>query len=964
MKINRTTNGMSLLIVLAFIVIISVLVVGFSESMRLLRPTAASHLERARADQFAWSGIERVIATLNQQTANTNSNWISQPGQLVTGSVGTVLTNIVPLHSGGAVTNADPILAPPNLNVVTYRDPTTHLITEKPDATGTNAISMQVGWIYVRQSGALDTNSSPTVSNNDPVVGRYAYWADDESSKVNYNVAWGRSGNTNAPGHPTRIELSALTNFSQSYADTVHNFVTRTNSANTPYNFFNTPLDARRIEKVSGGTGVSAALKDNKFDVTHYNNDPNTTFFNEPRIVLTTRPDRAGWTYKGGQWVGVNGLPWPNGRPYYLRCLANEGTTVQPNVIPAQKSNLDPGWIYSIDLTKITSTLTMLAWAQPPNPSYLQRSDWPVVTGPASFQDKYYPASIYSSTVCANGIGLRSSRTAQIAINIFDYVRAKESPLPIIAPIRGIFKSGNPANNCFSVFSDAPTDSYMGVSRTPYLTEIGVWLGTAAVDAATPTGSTNYTPPKSGDTVYEFKFEVYLPKSYGIASYDLSQLAILFAYSGVTGGYSYWTLSNSDGTTSASPKVLNAGSYAIITHQEKVPAGITLAGAGRPTTLANVRVALRDGNNQIFDLVPVVLTGVTNLITLPIDSFGVSDTAITSLEVDDPRVNKQKGNWMQNTTGNTFGGQNNALTVGKSPSLVKPPLATGSPQYDTDSSGNISDASFYMPPPAGQTFIRSDGTVDDNSAGMVASAGELGFIHTGIEAATQVSTNNGSGTIINAPPGTPWRTLRLQPNSYPNTSVVPDWALIDLFTAPVAAPNQYNKYVYAPHDTAFGGRVNLNSQAVPFGIPRTVPLAAVLQNNTYDSTDTTKKVGAASAQTLANNIYNQTLATTSPLGKQYGYAAGYDSPGEIAEIKGVADGGEKSEELVRQVMNLVTARGNTFSVYTIGQAIKQKPNGDLTVTAQQRSQAMVERWQDAITSEVHFSPVYFRNLSP
>ncbi|MFZ4600061.1 MAG: type IV pilus modification PilV family protein, partial [Terrimicrobiaceae bacterium] len=214
MNAPRTTQGMSLLIVLAFIVIISVLVVGFSESMRLLRPASASHLERARADQFAWSGIERVIATLNQQTADTNRNWATQPGQLITGSLTNdpsttvderkVLSQVVPLHSGTAVSTADPVLAPPNLNVVTYRDPTSHLLTEKLDASG-NATTMQVAWIYVRQSGATDTNAAPVISANDPIVGRYAYWTDDESSKINYNIAWGRAGNTNAPGHPTRI---------------------------------------------------------------------------------------------------------------------------------------------------------------------------------------------------------------------------------------------------------------------------------------------------------------------------------------------------------------------------------------------------------------------------------------------------------------------------------------------------------------------------------------------------------------------------------------------------------------------------------------------------------------------------------------------------------------------------------------------------------------------------------------
>ncbi len=88
----------------------------------------------------------------------------------------------------------------------------------------------------------------------------------------------------------------------------------------------------------------------------------------------------------------------------------------------------------------------------------------------------------------------------------------------------------------------------------------------------------------------------------------------------------------------------------------------------------------------------------------------------------------------------------------------------------------------------------------------------------------------------------------------------------------------------------------------------------------------------------------------------------YYSPGGVVEIEGVADGGEKSEELVRQIANLTTARGNVFSVYTVGQAIKQTPAGKLIVSGEQRMQAMIERYVDA--GVVRFAPVYTRSLTP
>jgi hypothetical protein len=86
------------------------------------------------------------------------------------------------------------------------------------------------------------------------------------------------------------------------------------------------------------------------------------------------------------------------------------------------------------------------------------------------------------------------------------------------------------------------------------------------------------------------------------------------------------------------------------------------------------------------------------------------------------------------------------------------------------------------------------------------------------------------------------------------------------------------------------------------------------------------------------------------------------------EIDGVADKGEKSEELIRNISNLITARGDVFNVYSIGQALQQTRDGKLVVTGEQRLQAMLERYPttDPTTGTVtfHFKPVYFRNLIP
>ncbi|MFZ4599774.1 MAG: hypothetical protein ACOYNN_14110, partial [Terrimicrobiaceae bacterium] len=200
------SRGMSLVITLAFIVIITVLVVGLAEMVGISRMSAASFIERSQADQYARTAVETVIATLNAQTADPAKNWISQPGQIIAGqqqdnpATGTIderkiLSEVIPLHSGVAPepVPANPVLHPPDLNVVTYRDPLTRVITNKQDAATGNPQEMKAAWIYIRKNGDLDFSQTPdTTLTENPIVGRYAYWTDDESSKINYNIAWGR----------------------------------------------------------------------------------------------------------------------------------------------------------------------------------------------------------------------------------------------------------------------------------------------------------------------------------------------------------------------------------------------------------------------------------------------------------------------------------------------------------------------------------------------------------------------------------------------------------------------------------------------------------------------------------------------------------------------------------------------------------------------------------------------------
>jgi len=935
------SRGSSLVITLAFLVILTILVIGINETTRMDRTSSNLYVERTSAALFSQNAIESVIAKLQQATADVNRHWLSQPGQIVVGAEqddgnaangdsrkiltgakkpdenpGPTDARIIYLHSWVANQTSYPgqeFLNPPNLNVATFQDTTTLLITDRKDSSGAEP-QMIVRWNYVRKDGTVDTSEPPKLTDqNNPIIGRYAYWADDESAKINYNLAWKRDYSTSTVsgtlpiGHPSRVALSALDTFSTQpvLADKLHAFLTADNYTSIANGLFNSPAEARQV-----GADVAAALKANKFEVTHFNHDPDTTFFNEQRIVLTTKAANA------------------SGRPY-LKVLTNESN--------------DPGTVANVDQTKLNETLfgpggTAISPTTPGLVYYLSRTDWPMVNGTSSIQSKYF--------------GGDRTQLVQFAINIIDYVRSAESSQSIVEPIRGIIKNGQFLGDWLNVNSNyrGEEGTFKGLTRAPLITEMGMIV------------STNTSSYQSKMFV-----EVYLPTAYGIPSvnlvndfryyFQISKGATRYAEAFDANGVDPFTISAASNIVGGNP-VLTAGNRAVLSKTLYFNTSGTSTLCPAVSDTVSLRAAICSGNAasdpsirkySIIEVAPIGdpvqadpdthVKPKGNAFIVPakaaVGSYTVPGTPSTmSVQTDDPRVSGIGNDWAYKTA-----------TWGSANPVAAPLSGSNIPEQDADSSGNISQASLYMPGAKGSA---------SNPNGVVSSAGELGYIHTGM----QVTTTGSAGV--------PWRTVRLQPSRLAS-SIVPDWAFMDLFTAPITV-NSMAKQVFAPHDTATGGRVNVNAWAepatsgtAPFGGQRILPLEAVLLGVRNNSTDSTKTLSSGSAAVIANNIYNRLPATN---GKLFGYTSGYFSQGEVVEIQGVADQGEASEETVRQIANLVTARGNVFSIYTIGQALKQTPQGKLVVTAENRQQTMIERYLDSSTNKVRFKTVYSRPLTP
>ena len=209
------------------------------------------------------------------------------------------------------------------------------------------------------------------------------------------------------------------------------------------------------------------------------------------------------------------------------------------------------------------------------------------------------------------------------------------------------------------------------------------------------------------------------------------------------------------------------------------------------------------------------------------------------------------------------------------------------------------------------------------------SVGELGYIHTPVTAT-----------------GTPWGHLTFQPEPPADyaLSEIPDWVMLDLFTAGQATV----------------GRININSliTASPAPTtPRLVPLKALLNN----------AISTANRDAVAQNIYNQNYFNVSDT---FGQAGVFDTIGELCEVTGLDDGKTTQadkEATIRRVANLLSVRSNAFTIWAIAEGIRDvnqngqfnpSPGGSDYITGEVKVQAVVERVED--TSLLVTDPNYVK----
>ncbi|XHR27339.1 MAG: Verru_Chthon cassette protein A [Chthoniobacteraceae bacterium] len=267
----RGNQAIALVTVLAVLVIISAMVIAFMSSVGTEVSASKAHADSNSAQILVDTTANIVMAQIRQATTetvgSTETSWASQPGMIRTFIPNGGLSKAYKLYSSATMvdTKVDlagettamanwasqpaiftdlnqpvsgnyPITPPPDNTIDGYS-----LSATPPGVSSSGSMPMPARWLYILSDGSV---VSPTVSGTGTratvlgsattsIVGRIAFWTDDESSKVNINTAsegsyWDTphfavNDDVNLanyqpvngeyqryPGHPAGVSLSAV----------------------------------------------------------------------------------------------------------------------------------------------------------------------------------------------------------------------------------------------------------------------------------------------------------------------------------------------------------------------------------------------------------------------------------------------------------------------------------------------------------------------------------------------------------------------------------------------------------------------------------------------------------------------------------------------------------------------------------------------------------------------------------
>ena len=997
---DRRHRGSALVITLSILVLIVILIMGLFAVVRTERVSARNRFESQRARAMAELARGHALGLLREGIeagSGPGKFWASAPGKItVFNADGTVDTDasreLVSTHAGGGRVDLNEAPFGKLPPMVTAENAGT------PDAP-----ALEVDWVPV-----LEDPLSPAGPEN-RIMGRYAFWVDDETARLNINTADGSRKGTNdsyGAGLPTEVSLGVLKEDGAALTPAQVQAIADA-ARKRPWN--------SALEILQSGA-PSGLLRWNGFDLTAYSRAPEVNIFGEPKIhLVTTTPAATGGAplsamlgaYNTGTPTNAIYDPRPMGSLYPLSSQLPAYTVAAGNEVPLpQVFRAEfPGNTFALTNADYAMGLRIARYLKGIG-SQGQAIRWPLFEGAdaSGFAGKYTDAQIDS-------IALQILTLLKAGTVADDY---RGYTLPYVMT-KG-FLSGKLVK---------------GTSYTPRANEVYILIRTM-----------DGSPPRFNMKIV---IEWVLPKEFAsiIPKGHASQWQYGRPLSGGLGnvlnaadapGYGKPGDPNSREPTGV-PGALGGfwmDNMLSVLDQNGECAGVDLY--GNPPSLADPdpRNALyhpwangkgtgpsANGAWPVFEMRGISVNqewkpgeyhtshnfgnssyypmreGTTSISLhggITITAHSESGTFL-GYNLDPVPLESMRGPY----TGESLSDPAVRTAVLEAV-LPLPPITIPVPGQavihmqaaDPMVNSMPGDWIVSVNPPASEITMKippSDlvclYTDGENAAARAAEGGDPEALRwpelrkdrpksarfPSIGALQQVRTGLMPDKTVEGLPyaqqhGTPYRLLNFAPSSSPSQKTdggtsYPDWAMLDLFTVP-AAYQPPGTPAPAPFLDTWGGatsgRVNVNSGVHPFSsLVRDRPLEAVFQGIrpvTGYETDGTPKVEDVDAAGLAEAIrqYEETLGRPLMM------------PAEIANVpeiaaslyKGVASAARSRNDLVRDAVGNLTTRSDTFTIWAVGEGVrKRRGNTDYgafeagdQVLGRSRLRVLVERHPD------------------
>jgi hypothetical protein len=885
---QQPSHGVALVLTLLVVAMLTVVLVSFNAITRTEQAAARNYTKHAVGYRVAAAGEQQAIALLQNTLTNTNNLIVTQPGRAIYWD-NNGAQQIVELSSAsiGSGSSGDATL---NFKVTS--------------GTATN-------WSAISSNNSPSYFSAPWVNITDnagQLVGRYAFWIDDNGSRLNLNFATTNARSsfypTNArPLNAMRLDFGPPATASGNIVAFTNNLrglpaalsyvgapsMTTNRSPHTPtWGYFLLPEQIRSFGATNTNQANNRTTAQRLFNTLQWQigaGPGNFTNLGSPPNVFGRQPLVAGFLgFDGGSMSAMNSfiasrLNGPRLRERFGeltfdgKYTANALRQILANVNDLTRGS--DGIAYGAGLLNPDENVPNSFAALRPYPHLNEVVARPYLA--VAPDNGRIEVQVYLGVELLNPYPSPLGDNARL---FFDLERLDFTGTYERNGVTNNFAGGTnpwPRTGIYQatpiiVDGDIPPKSY----RTNNLFYRWEW-------------SVNTPPPADGPTVIS---NINMTVNFQLRTVQLSQSAEPETMRD-------WAVSTDLPLWSFSLSSANAGD-----------SNSTFVGFGQTGPLLN-------------------LPGVTT----------VSDVGAQGVAKNDPRVRTFPG-WRNEpdvTSWTPVGGAGPAITFGGNNSVVNFTVGTGTPSNlpnDAAPADNIAldHPSFEVP--------------DRSVATEWLSAFELGQVHTGLQ----------------------WRTLHMHSQNSNEVGVIPDWALLDVFAVtnayvPVSTRINVNSLPYPavaqglqPTNAAAQGLSRAGTYAAliaGFVEANSPNQAQLLSNGTLVnarlSTNSLAVFASNQIGPVATNIATTLFTTTNNWRVRRAALPGFPEGAfgtlaELVEVAGVSDGDltkAEKEQRGRILYDSMTTYSDVFTVYSVGQAVEVAPGGQLNVLGEARMRTQV-----------------------